>query len=115
MVVSPVLPAFGGPSLTGVVPGLLGHLYGEEPLPDWMPAPAAGASQIVLLVLDGLGWEQLGGSAGPGPHAGGGDGALHHVGGPQHDGRRPDLPGDRAPPVATTAWWGTGWPTTTRS
>lgn len=60
MVVSPVLPTIEGPSLTGVVPGLLGHLYGTAPLPDWMPAPAAGASQIVLLVLDGLGWEQLG-------------------------------------------------------
>jgi arylsulfatase A-like enzyme len=57
---SPVLPAFGGPCLTGVVPGLLGHLYGDEPLADWMPAPVTGAAQIVLLVLDGLGWEQLG-------------------------------------------------------
>ena len=58
--VSPVLPTLGGPSLTGVVPGLLSHLYANEPLPDWMPSSAAGASQIVLLVLDGLGWEQLG-------------------------------------------------------
>ena len=60
MVVSPLLPAFGGPCLTGVVPGLLGHLYGGEPPPAWMPPTVAGASQIVLLVLDGLGWEQLG-------------------------------------------------------
>jgi predicted AlkP superfamily pyrophosphatase or phosphodiesterase len=60
VVVSPLLPAFGGPCLTGVVPGLLGHLYGGEPLPEWMPPTVAGASQIVLLVLDGLGWEQLG-------------------------------------------------------
>jgi predicted AlkP superfamily pyrophosphatase or phosphodiesterase len=60
VVVSPVLPTLGGPSLTGVVPGLLAHLYGNEPLPDWVPASVAGASQIVLLVLDGLGWEQLG-------------------------------------------------------
>jgi predicted AlkP superfamily pyrophosphatase or phosphodiesterase len=43
-----------------VVPGLLGHLYGAEALPAWMPAPVAEASQIVLLVLDGLGWLQLG-------------------------------------------------------
>jgi predicted AlkP superfamily pyrophosphatase or phosphodiesterase len=27
--------------------------------PDWLPEPAAGAGQIVLLVLDGLGWQQL--------------------------------------------------------
>ena len=59
MIASPVLPAFGGPCLSGVVPGLLRHLYGGEPLPTWMPPPAAGAPQIVLLVLDGLGWEQL--------------------------------------------------------
>jgi len=59
VVVSPVLPTSEGPSLTGVVPGLLAHLYGQASLPDWMPATAAGAAQIVLLVLDGLGWEQL--------------------------------------------------------
>jgi hypothetical protein len=65
--VPPVLPAFGGACLTGVVPGLLGHLSrrdggaggGEAELPGWMPAPVAGARQIVLLVLDGLGAEQL--------------------------------------------------------
>jgi len=60
VVSSPLLPAFGGPCLSGVVPGLLGHLYGDDPLPAWMPPTVAGASQIVLLVLDGLGWEQLG-------------------------------------------------------
>jgi hypothetical protein len=54
-----VLPAFGGPCLTGVVPGLLDHLYGRRPLPAWMPDPVEGATQVVLLVLDGLGWEQL--------------------------------------------------------
>ena len=57
--ISPVLPAFGGACLTGVVPGLLSHLYAGESLPAWMPKTVAGASQIVLLVLDGLGWEQL--------------------------------------------------------
>jgi predicted AlkP superfamily pyrophosphatase or phosphodiesterase len=59
VVVSPVLPRFGGPCLTGVVPGLLDHLYAGQPLPDWIPSTVAGASQIVLFVLDGLGWEQL--------------------------------------------------------
>jgi predicted AlkP superfamily pyrophosphatase or phosphodiesterase len=58
-VISPVLPDFGGACLTGVVPGLLGSLYRNEPLPAWMPETVAGASQIVLLVLDGLGWHQL--------------------------------------------------------
>ncbi len=52
----PVLPDYGGACLTGVVPALLGP--GREP-PEWLPEPAVGASQVVLLVLDGLGWEQL--------------------------------------------------------
>ncbi len=54
----PILPAFGGPCLEGVVPGLLGHLAGA-PLPNWMPPSIVEASQIVLLVVDGLGAEQL--------------------------------------------------------
>ena len=58
-VATPILPAFGGACLTGVMPGLLGHLYGRTPPPQWMPSPVAGARQIVLLVLDGLGWHQL--------------------------------------------------------
>jgi Type I phosphodiesterase / nucleotide pyrophosphatase len=52
----PVLPAYGGASLDGLVPGLLAP-PGERPC--WLPEPAAGARQIVLLVLDGLGWHQL--------------------------------------------------------
>jgi hypothetical protein len=61
----PVLPDFGGACLTGVVPGLLGHLAGggtggrAGTLPAWIPAPVAEASQIVLLVIDGLGERQL--------------------------------------------------------
>jgi predicted AlkP superfamily pyrophosphatase or phosphodiesterase len=56
---TPILPDFGGACLTGVIPGLLSHLYSGEPLPEWMPEPVEGAAQIVLLVLDGLGWHQL--------------------------------------------------------
>ena len=57
---APILPAFGGPCLAGVVPGLLAHLSGAEPaLASWMPETLAEASQIVLLVIDGLGAEQL--------------------------------------------------------
>ncbi|HZQ85612.1 MAG TPA: alkaline phosphatase family protein [Acidimicrobiales bacterium] len=51
----PVLPAYGGACITNVYRALVGH---DEP-PDWVPAPAATAGQVVLLVLDGLGWEQL--------------------------------------------------------
>src|SRR5579862_7372000 len=58
-VLEPVLPDFGGRCLTGIVPGLLGHLAGEEPPPDWLPGPLLAARQVVLLVIDGLGSEQL--------------------------------------------------------
>ena len=51
-----VLPDYGGPCITNIVPALLGP-------PDEAPAVAPGvladADQVVLLVVDGLGWEQL--------------------------------------------------------
>ena len=57
----PVRPDFGGACLTGVVPALLAQLQGtDDPAPAWLPMPVAGARQVVLLVLDGLGWLQLG-------------------------------------------------------
>ncbi len=55
----PLVPDFAGACLTGVVPGLVGSLFREDPLPAWMPNTVAGATQVVLLVLDGLGYEQL--------------------------------------------------------
>lgn len=56
-----MVPDFAGPCLTNVVPALLGTGGGEPPA--WLPAPATRARQVVLLVLDGLGWEQLGARA----------------------------------------------------
>jgi predicted AlkP superfamily pyrophosphatase or phosphodiesterase len=50
----PVLPAYGGACIDGVVPALL-----TGPAPAWFPEPARGARQVVLLMLDGVGWEQL--------------------------------------------------------
>ncbi len=50
----PVVPRYGAGSLDGVVPALLG-----KTTKDWLPAPVASADQVVLLVLDGLGWDQL--------------------------------------------------------
>jgi hypothetical protein len=57
----PLLPDWNGPSIHRVVPTLLGELArpGSAPLPPWFPAPVAEARQIVLLVIDGLGAEQL--------------------------------------------------------
>ena len=51
------LPDYGGANVRGIVPALLGPHAGD--LPAWIPAPVHGAGQVVLLVLDGLGWEQL--------------------------------------------------------
>lgn len=50
----PVVPSYGPGSLDGVVPALLG-----QAAKDWLPAPVTAADQVVLLVLDGLGWDQL--------------------------------------------------------
>ncbi len=52
----PHLPDYGGACVTNVVPAVL-----EPPdvAPPWLPAPVVDADQVVLLVLDGLGWEQL--------------------------------------------------------
>ncbi len=56
MGVHPLIPDYGGACISSLVPALL------EPgpvTPDWLPAAAAEADQVVLLVLDGLGWDQL--------------------------------------------------------
>lgn len=50
-----VIPDYADGCITNVVPALL-----EWPdRPAWLPAAAIDASQVVLLVLDGLGWDQL--------------------------------------------------------
>ncbi len=51
----PVVPDYEGAAINNLVPALLG----ERSAPDWLPDPVASCHQIVLLVLDGLGWEQL--------------------------------------------------------
>ena len=58
---TPVLPDWEGPCLHHVVPTLAAQVRepGRAPLPSWFPDEVAGAGQIVLLVLDGLGAEQL--------------------------------------------------------
>jgi len=54
----PVLPDYGGASVHHLIPALVGRRP-SVPLPPWMPAVVGEARQVVLLVLDGLGWEQL--------------------------------------------------------
>lgn len=51
----PVLPDYRTACLSNVVPALLGP-------PDasgWLPTPAREAKAVVLLLVDGMGWEQL--------------------------------------------------------
>jgi predicted AlkP superfamily pyrophosphatase or phosphodiesterase len=52
----PVLPAYGGACIDGIVRALLERRWET---PSWLPGPVAGARQVVLLTIDGLGWEQL--------------------------------------------------------
>ena len=63
-VAPPVLPDYGGACLDGVVAALLAA-PGQRP--GWVPAPAAAATSVVLLVVDGLGWTQLAARAGVAP------------------------------------------------
>ena len=51
-----MLPDYGGANLTGVVPALTAA---PQDRPAWLPGDARPAEQVVLLVLDGLGWEQM--------------------------------------------------------
>src|SRR5262245_20325523 len=51
-----VLPEYGGGCIANVVPCLIDQ---PDQLPAWMPSEVAAADRILLLVLDGLGWEQL--------------------------------------------------------
>jgi predicted AlkP superfamily pyrophosphatase or phosphodiesterase len=50
------VPDYTGACITNVVPALL-EPWSERPA--WLPAEAADADQVLLFVLDGLGWEQL--------------------------------------------------------
>jgi hypothetical protein len=49
-----VRPDYGGASISGLVPALLG----SHPAP-WLPDCVAGARSVVLLVLDGFGWRAI--------------------------------------------------------
>jgi hypothetical protein len=57
--IPPVLPDYGGACIANLVPALFARDEPDGPGADWLPAPVRRAAQLVLLVLDGLGWEQL--------------------------------------------------------
>jgi len=57
-----MLPDYGGGCLSNLLdvllgPGGVGPSAGVPP--PWLPEGVAGAAQVVVLVLDGLGWQQL--------------------------------------------------------
>ena len=54
---APIIPQYSGPNVRGLVPAFLAPRGARRP--DWIPAIAAQARQVVLFVVDGLGWEQL--------------------------------------------------------
>ena len=53
---APVVPDYDGACLTNVFSTVAAR---RESLPAWAPKELADATQVVLLVLDGLGWMQL--------------------------------------------------------
>jgi predicted AlkP superfamily pyrophosphatase or phosphodiesterase len=55
---APRLPRYGGGCVTDLIPSLLGP-RGTADLPAFFPDAARGARQVVMLVIDGLGWHQL--------------------------------------------------------
>ena len=55
---SPLLPRYGAGSLSDIVPVLCNPVRGAAH-PAWMPSPVAAAERVVLLLIDGLGWNQL--------------------------------------------------------
>lgn len=54
---TPLVPDYHGANVRGIVPALLAPA--TSPLPSWIPDELRGAQQVVMLVLDGLGWLQL--------------------------------------------------------
>ena len=55
----PVLPDYAAGCIANLVPRLVTGTATSTGSSDWMPEVAEHARQIVLLVVDGLGWEQL--------------------------------------------------------
>ncbi len=55
----PIIPDYSGPNVRGIIPALLGPAPWATGLPEWIPSLVANAERAVLLVLDGLGWDQF--------------------------------------------------------
>jgi hypothetical protein len=53
----PIFPEYSGANVRAIVPTLLAPNRNADR--GWMPGPVREARQVVVLVLDGLGWEQF--------------------------------------------------------
>ncbi|MGD0391037.1 MAG: alkaline phosphatase family protein [Acidimicrobiales bacterium] len=67
------LPDYEGACIANVVPALLGP-PDDRGDPAWLPESARHAQQVVLLVVDGLGWQQLQARPGLAPTLSGAEG-----------------------------------------
>ena len=83
-----MMPAYGGACLSSLVPALLAA---PKERPDWLPAPLRAASQVVLLVVDGLGWLQLQSRAHLAPAMAAFGRRADHFGSPDDDGNSANL------------------------
>ncbi len=79
MTPSPLLPDYRGACIANVVPSIITGNDPPEAGTDWMPAVARHADQVVLLVLDGLGWEQLRARSALAPTLSGADGMTRPI------------------------------------
>ena len=55
----PIIPDYSGANVRGIVPALLGPGDWAQSLPPWFPEPVRHARQVVMLIVDGLGWDQF--------------------------------------------------------
>ena len=55
----PIIPDYLDANVRAIVPALLGPGEWSQSLPAWIPDPVHQADQAVLLVIDGLGWDQF--------------------------------------------------------
>ena len=93
---TPIVPDYAGANVRGIVPALLGPADWAGTLPSWMPELVDAARQVVLLVLDGLGWDQLNDASPPDADAGGAAGPVDHHRGADDHGDRPEFDRHRA-------------------
>ncbi len=52
--VEPVRPVYDGPGVASIIPALLGVRAA-----DWLPEPVRDARTVIVLVIDGLGWDAI--------------------------------------------------------